>query len=194
VTTGVTVQALVGSSRPWRRQNFDSRWRSRIRFRRAPSRAPKRSRAASTSGAGTWIGSSSPPASSHASLRASRGSILTRSPGRCGTSPGATTRAVDPLLDQVPVEPETGRARLVAAARRRPTAQDPLDRLPVLGQRPLLEQLVGANGPRRCPEPSTGGTPRLRQDGAVAPPAAASRFADESGRRIRICRGLPGAR
>jgi hypothetical protein len=28
--------------------------------------------------------------------------------------------------------------------------------------------------PRRCPEPSTGGTPRLRQDGAVAPPAAAS--------------------
>jgi len=33
-----------------------------------------------------------PARSSRASLRASRLSVLTRSPGRCGTSPGATTR------------------------------------------------------------------------------------------------------
>ena len=47
------VHALVGSSLPWRRQNFDSRWRSRIRSRRASSRARTRSRAASSSGEGT---------------------------------------------------------------------------------------------------------------------------------------------
>ena len=56
---------------------------------------------------------------------------------------------VDPALDQIPIETETGRARLVTAAHRRPAAQHPLDRLLVVGQRPLLQQLVGAN--RRQP-------------------------------------------
>ena len=58
--------------------------------------------------------------------------------------------AVDPALDQVPIQAEAGRARLIAAAHRRPAAQQPLDRLLVVGQRPLLEQLVGAH--RRQPD------------------------------------------
>jgi hypothetical protein len=53
--------------------------------------------------------------------------------------------AVDAALDQVPVEAEAGRAGLVTAAHRRPTAQQPLDCLLVVGQRPLLEQLVRAD-------------------------------------------------
>jgi putative transposase len=50
-----TVHALVASSRPWRRQNFDSRCRSRIRSSRASSRARTKSRAASNSGEGTIL-------------------------------------------------------------------------------------------------------------------------------------------
>src|SRR5207245_10337356 len=42
------------------------------------------------------------------------------------------------------------RSRFVAAAHRRPTTQDLLDRLLVVGQRPLLEQLVRAH--RRQPD------------------------------------------
>ena len=54
-------------------------------------------------------------------------------------------RAVDPPLDEVPIEAEAGRSRLVATAHRRPAAQQPLDRLLVVGQRPLLKQLVGTD-------------------------------------------------
>jgi hypothetical protein len=53
--------------------------------------------------------------------------------------------AIDPAFDQMAVETETGRARFVAAAHRRPAAQKPLHLLLVVGQRPLLQQLVGAD-------------------------------------------------
>jgi hypothetical protein len=43
------------------------------------------------------------------------------------------------------VQAETGRPRLLAAADPRPAAERPLHRLLVVGQRPLLEQLVGAH-------------------------------------------------
>src|SRR6266542_2670548 len=62
-------------------------------------------------------------------------------------------RAVDTALDEMTVmtvETEAGRAGLIAAARSRPAAQHPLDRLLVVGQRPLLQQLVRAN--RRQPD------------------------------------------
>jgi hypothetical protein len=58
--------------------------------------------------------------------------------------------AIDPALDEVPIEAEAGRARLIAAAHRRPAAQKPLHLLLVIGKRPLLEQLVGAD--RRQPD------------------------------------------
>ena len=53
--------------------------------------------------------------------------------------------AVDPPLDQETMQTEAGRARLVTAAHPRPAAQRPLDRLLVIGQRPLLQQLVGTD-------------------------------------------------
>src|SRR5213596_2555978 len=56
----MTVQALVGSSRPWRRQNFDRRCRSRIRSSRASSRARTRSPPPPA------------PARAHESIRATR--------------------------------------------------------------------------------------------------------------------------
>ena len=97
-------------------QNFERRWRSRIRSRRASSRARTRSRAASSSGEGTRIGSSRPPACRRASLRASRRSVLIRSPGRLRHQPRRHHLAVDAPLNEVAVEAEAGRARLVAAA------------------------------------------------------------------------------
>src|SRR6266511_4473738 len=54
-------------------------------------------------------------------------------------------RALDTTLDKMTVETEAGRARLVATAHPRPAAQHALDCVLVIGQRPLLEQLVGAN-------------------------------------------------
>ena len=47
-------------------------------------------------------------------------------------------RAVDAALDQMAVEAEASRAGLVAAANRWPATQRALDRLLVVGQRPLL--------------------------------------------------------
>src|SRR6266851_5375215 len=55
--------------------------------------------------------------------------------------------AVDAALDQVALQTKAGRARLVTAAHHRPAPQHLLDRLMVVGQRPLLEQLVRAH---RC--------------------------------------------
>jgi hypothetical protein len=63
---------------------------------------------------------------------------------------GISFRQADPGIE-VSVKPgmaqqtKAGRARLVTTARTRPTAQDPLDRFLVVGQRPLLQQLVGTN-------------------------------------------------
>ena len=54
-------------------------------------------------------------------------------------------RAVDPPLNQVPVETEAGRPGLVPAAHPRPAPQQPRDRLLVVGQRPLLQQFVAAD-------------------------------------------------
>src|SRR6476661_8574875 len=59
-------------------------------------------------------------------------------------------RTVDAASDQMPVETEARRARLVAAAHPRPATQHTLDRLLVMWQRPLLQQLVGAH--RRQPD------------------------------------------
>lgn len=53
--------------------------------------------------------------------------------------------AVDATRNEITRETETCRPRLVAAAHRRPAAQHPLQRLLVVGQRPLLQQLVGAH-------------------------------------------------
>jgi len=58
-------------------------------------------------------------------------------------------RAIDPPLDEETLQTEAGRARLLAATHHRPAAQHTLDRLLVVGKRPLLEQLVGAH--RRQP-------------------------------------------
>ncbi len=93
-----TPQDLLGIRSPWRSRNFLVRWRSRIRSIRASSRARTSSRSASTCSLGIVIASSSPPACNLASLRASRGSVLTRSSGRTGTSPGATTSHAIPAL------------------------------------------------------------------------------------------------
>ena len=76
-------------------------------------------------------------------------------------------RAVDPALGQIAVEAEAGWTRLVAAAHRRPAAQQPLDRLLVIGQRPLLRQLVGAH--RRQPDVALPGAPRQPTTNAQAP-------------------------
>jgi hypothetical protein len=59
-------------------------------------------------------------------------------------------RTVDAASDQMPVETEARRARLVAAAHPRPATQHTLDRLLVMWQRPLLQQLLGAH--RRQPD------------------------------------------
>ena len=64
----------------------------------------------------------SPAACNPASRRASRLSVFTRSPGRDGTSPGATTHTVDPRGQQSPVQPEPRRSRLMADPRARPRA------------------------------------------------------------------------
>src|SRR5439155_17674917 len=57
--------------------------------------------------------------------------------------------AVDATLDEITVEAEARRARLIAAAHQRPPTQHAVDRLFVVGQRPLLQQLLGAH--RRQP-------------------------------------------
>jgi len=59
-------------------------------------------------------------------------------------------RTLDPALDEMAVEAEAGRTGLIAAAHSRPATQEPLDRLLVVGERPLLQQLVGAH--RRQPD------------------------------------------
>src|SRR5262249_38996141 len=64
--------------------------------------------------------------------------------------PRSDNLTIDPSLGEVAVQPETGRASFVAAANRRPPAQQLLDRLLVVGQRALLQQLVGAH--RREPD------------------------------------------
>jgi hypothetical protein len=119
----------------------------------ARPRGRTRSRAASCAGEGTRIGSSSPPASRRASLRASRGSVLTRSSGRCGTSPGPTP-AIETLLDKVTVETKAGRARA-------PNNNAP----PANGAAParLPARRRPASAPRatpRCAPPPAGSNPR----------------------------------
>src|SRR5204862_6708343 len=58
-------------------------------------------------------------------------------------------RALDPALNQTPIETEAGRPRLITAAHRRPPPQQPLQLLLVVGKRALLQQLIGAH--RRQP-------------------------------------------
>jgi hypothetical protein len=59
--------------------------------------------------------------------------------------PRRDNRTVDAALDQTAIETETGRTGLVTATHHRPAAQHTLDRLLVIGQRPLLQQLIGAH-------------------------------------------------
>src|SRR2546425_2797404 len=54
--------------------------------------------------------------------------------------------AGDAELAQMPVKPEAGRPGLVAAARAGPARERPPNGLVVVGERALLEQLVGAHG------------------------------------------------
>src|SRR5438876_10019805 len=60
--------------------------------------------------------------------------------------PRRDDRAVDAALYKMTVTTETTWSRLVTAAHPRPAAQHPPDRLLVIAQRPLLQQLIGANG------------------------------------------------
>jgi hypothetical protein len=50
--------------------------------------------------------------------------------------------AIDPALDQVPIQAETGRAGLVAAQHLRPTSERALDGDGIVGQGALVEQFV----------------------------------------------------
>jgi hypothetical protein len=52
--------------------------------------------------------------------------------------PGVLTRDAN----EMPVQAKSGRPRLIAATHARPASQPPLNRLLVIGQRPLLEQLI----------------------------------------------------
>jgi len=64
--------------------------------------------------------------------------------------PGRDHLTLQPALDEIPVQPKARGTRLVAAAHVRPLAQHPSDRLLLVGQRPLAEQLVRTH--RRQPD------------------------------------------
>jgi hypothetical protein len=76
-------------------QKFDNRCRAVIKTPRKSSRARTKSRAASCSTLGMATATISPKCSSRAKCRASRASVLIRSPeGRCSFDGAATTQSI----------------------------------------------------------------------------------------------------
>src|SRR6202022_3391201 len=95
-------------------RNPESCWRARRNACTASKRARTRSRIASCVASGTHTAVSSPARCSRARLAASRRSLLTRSPTRCGISDGATTTHCWPVRRQVTLDAAAARAALIA--------------------------------------------------------------------------------
>src|SRR6476619_7085926 len=93
------------------------------------------SRAASCSTVGMATATISPRCSSRAKCRASRASVLTRSPeGRC---------TLDPRIDQVTSQTKAGRARLIDHHCRRRQRPDPVTNFFAARCQPPLKNLTG---------------------------------------------------
>ena len=144
------VHALRSHTRPWRNSSFESRCRQRIRSTLTCSRALARSRAASHVADGTATAVS---AAGHQLTQQQIGVAtvgLVAIPGRARRLRRRDHLTVDPGRDRRPIEPEPGRARLVAAAHRPRQPSQPADhRLDRARVEPLTRQLAGHHVQRR---------------------------------------------